>query len=186
MFIQITLLVIMVLFVLDSFVSGQSAQIKGVIFDEVTRLPIEAVAVTARTTDLSFSARTGGFGRYVIENLARGDYTLKAAHPGYFPETQTDFQVVSGGRHQWSKSLQPREGAYFDIYVEVACVMAGKVLFTGLPPVHYVVHGKRLGYRLSEAVVETNAQARLVPEDLRIDMTLLNTALTVVVDTPYH
>jgi hypothetical protein len=66
LFIQIILMVIMSFFAPDSSISSQSPQIKGMIIDDVTHLPIEAVDVTARTTDLSFSVRTDGFGKRSI------------------------------------------------------------------------------------------------------------------------
>jgi hypothetical protein len=58
--------------------------------------------------------------------------------------------------------------------------MAGKVRFTGLPHVHWLLRAKRLGYRMSETKVTA------VPkDDARIDMVLQDTKLTVVVETPY-
>ncbi len=64
--------------------------------------------------------------------------------------------------------------------------MAGKVIFTGLPPINWIVQGKRLGYRLSETAVVADPSAQLVPNELRLDMALQDTKLTVVINTPYN
>ncbi|MBU0969412.1 MAG: carboxypeptidase regulatory-like domain-containing protein [Proteobacteria bacterium] len=59
--------------------------------------------------------------------------------------------------------------------------MAGKVRFAGLPHISWIVQGKRLGYKLSETKVTA-----IPEENLRIDMALQDTKLTVVVNTPYN
>ncbi|MCK9275023.1 MAG: carboxypeptidase regulatory-like domain-containing protein [Syntrophales bacterium] len=307
-------------------IAAEAAELRGMITDQATKLPIDAVQVTVHTTERSYTARTDGFGMYAIEGIEPGSYTIEANHPGYHSASDTDFSVVAGGRYQWHKELTLKE-PFFDIFVEVACVttgmklanvpvritgtpsgsgtavdrsgktdslgfiqfaglppgfynfsinegleskpgwesyseqiskeltsphwadvllkpdtsyivasvygfnpvteeenvplegiivecegvhpedpdivlvparigvsgirkenepywdntMAGKVRFTGLPPVHWNVQGKRLGYNVKTALVTALPQ-----ENLRIDMTLQNTALTVVVDTPYH
>ena len=59
--------------------------------------------------------------------------------------------------------------------------MFGKVLFEGLPHVHWRLRGKRLGYALSETTVES------LPNDVvRINMALQDTQLTVIVSSPYN
>ncbi len=309
----------------DSLASD-TAELRGMITDQATKLPIDAARVTVHTTERSYTARTDGFGMYAIDGIEPGSYTIQAEHPGYHPASDAEFSVTAGGRYQWHKELTLKE-PFFDIFVEVACVttgmklanipvritgvpsgsgtavdrsgktdslgfiqfaglspgfysffinegadsnpgwesyseqvskeltgphwadvllkpltshiiasvygfnpvteeenvplegiivecegvhpdnqdivlvpaqvgvsgirkendsywdntMAGKVRFTGLPPVHWNVQGKRLGYNVS-----THLVTALPQETLRIDMTLQNTALTVVVDTPYH
>lgn len=64
--------------------------------------------------------------------------------------------------------------------------MAAKVRFTGLPPIHYLVEGKRMGYRVSTFHVKTDAQAQLVPKDFRLDMALMDTRITAVFKSPYN
>ena len=64
--------------------------------------------------------------------------------------------------------------------------MAAKVRFTGLPPIHYLVEGKRLGYRLSTFHVKTDHTAQLEPSDFRLNMALMNTRITAVLQSPYN
>ncbi len=66
----------------------------------------------------------------------------------------------------------------------------GKVRFIGLPPIDWTIDSKRLGYALQRRLITTDAAAQLVYDNateksIRVDMTLLPTKLTVVVDSDY-
>ncbi|OQX07408.1 MAG: hypothetical protein BWK80_49505, partial [Desulfobacteraceae bacterium IS3] len=69
--------------------------------------------------------------------------------------------------------------------------MVGKVQFEKLIPVHYAIKGKRLGYRMGEYLVKTkdaqfvdvNGQ---VTDEITLNMTLLNTRMTVVLESVYN
>ncbi len=55
------------------------------------------------------------------------------------------------------------------------------ILHGELPPIHWALRGKRLGYHMSQSVVTS------VPDDeVRIDMQLQDTQITVVVCSPYN
>ncbi len=64
--------------------------------------------------------------------------------------------------------------------------MAGKVRFAGLPPVHWLVTGKRLGYEPASVRITTDAGDQLVPSVARLDMALMDTKLTAVLTSPYE
>ncbi|MBN2060195.1 MAG: carboxypeptidase regulatory-like domain-containing protein [Deltaproteobacteria bacterium] len=104
-----------------------TGDLRGMITDQATKLPIDAAEIIVNIEDLSYAARTDAFGMYVIDGIVPGSYTLEAHHPGYYSESDTDFQVTADGRHQWNKELTLKE-PFFDIFVEVACVTTGMKL----------------------------------------------------------
>jgi hypothetical protein len=78
-----------------------NASIAGTITDSVTNAPIAGAKVMAG--NCGRSATTGGDGTYIIENLAAGDYTVKAMKCGAYvmkayptPVHVEDGQAVTG------------------------------------------------------------------------------------------
>lgn len=69
--------------------------------------------------------------------------------------------------------------------------MAGKVKYVCLPPVHWEIRGKRLGYYLSSKFVVTDGDANLVYEDpgdksINLNMDIMPTTLTIVAKSVYN
>ena len=67
----------------------------------------------------------------------------------------------------------------------------GKVQFTGLPPIDWMIDCKRLGYEPKNRHIRTDDQARFFYDDaakksIRVDMVMLDTRLSVAVDSDYR
>ena len=110
-------------------IAAQYAQLRGIITDQATTLPIEAVEVTAWDSagDRTYSAATDPFGMFIMDGMEPGTYTLEAHHPGYVTGSLPDFSVTLDGRNQWRKDLVLKE-PFIDIFVEVSCVTTGMKL----------------------------------------------------------
>ncbi len=138
-------------------------------------------------------------GPYSVTALLKPEErTLMVSVYGFDPVTQQENAPLGGiiveatGVSPWDPQrvlLPPQVGVSgirkdADSYWNNA--MAAKVKFTGLPPIHYLIEGKRLGYHLSTVQVTTDANAQLVPSDLRLDMQLMDTRITAVFNSPYQ
>jgi len=67
----------------------------------------------------------------------------------------------------------------------------GKVRFTGLPPIDWMIGCKRLGYEPGNRHIRTGNDAKFIYDDagtmsVRVNMSMLDTRLTVVLDSDYQ
>lgn len=124
--------------------------------------------------------------------------TLLVSVYGYDPVKQQE-NVLLGGIWVELTGVHPEDPALDLVPVQVGVSglrreneltwdnsLAGKVRFTGLPPIHWRLTGKRLGYQPGTVLITTDAQAQLVPSEPRLDLTLMNTRLVAVLSSPYN
>lgn len=93
-----------------SFVIAQtstSGAVQGYVYEEGTRTPIAGAKVSVRHKESGFvrPATTDATGRYFIDMLRVGDYTITGEHPGYesVPSSMGPVQV----RINWMQTVNP-------------------------------------------------------------------------------
>ena len=77
----------------NSGLSAQNGVIGGRVYDELTNEPIPFANVALQNTD--YGAVTDMDGRYTIENLTPGSYTIQASYVGYELKTIFEVEVVN-------------------------------------------------------------------------------------------
>lgn len=125
--------------------------------------------------------------------------TLLIAAYGYDPVKQLDnsllgnvFVELTGYDFYESREILPGQVGVTGIWKDNKVhpnwnnQMVGKVQFGRLPPIVYLIEAKRLGYRSTDLFVHPDGQAQFPPGEIRVDLPLLDTRITVVLDSPYH